>query len=225
MTISLLYSFVLVVFIAIKPVKSDINVTKTFYEDIFMKHQIKNGQYQLKHAQIKKMINAAPNIRDRLIIKLLYYCGLRRSEVVSIQPGDLDTEKNSLTVRGKGGKIRVVPVPSDTMAEIKIYLGRTRRPYLFNAKKLRRAPLVKQAVNRIVRAAGEAAQVKNPNPRMVGVNPHLLRHSAARRLKDKGLSLECISNFLGHEKLSITADIYGLMSFDEVMKQVSEVMN
>lgn len=190
-----------------------------------MKHQMKNGQYQLKHAQVKKLIDAAPNIRDRLIIKLLYYCGLRRSEVVSIQPGDLDTEKKALTVRGKGGKIRIVPVPSDTMAEIKIYLGRTRRPYLFSAKKLRRAPLVKQAVNRIVRAAGEAAGVKNPNPRMVGTNPHLLRHSAARRLKDKGLSLECISNFLGHEKLSITADIYGLMSYDEIMKQVSEVMN
>jgi len=224
MTISSLYLPSLVVFLAIKPIKSNINVTKTFKGNNFMKHQIKNGQYQLKDGQIKKIINAAPSIRDRLIIKLLYYCGLRRSEVVSIQPGDLDMEKNSLKVRGKGSKIRYVPVPPDTMAEIKIYIGRSRRPFLFNAKKLRRSPLVKQAVNRIVRAAGEAAGVKNPNPRMIGVNPHLLRHSAARRLKEKGLSLECISNFLGHDKLSVTADIYGLMSYDEVMKQVSEVM-
>lgn len=225
MRISSHYLCLLVVFLALKPVKSNINVTKTFYGDIMAKHQLKNGQFQLKETQIKKMINAAPSIRDRLIIELLYYCGLRRSEVVSIQPGDLDNEKNSLKVRGKGGKIRMVPVPAGVMAEIKIYLGRNRRPYLFSAKKLRRAPLVKQAVNRIVRAAGEAAGVKNPNPRYCGVNPHILRHSAARRLKDKGLSLECISNFLGHSKLSVTADIYGLMSYDEVMKQVAEVMN
>lgn len=214
----------LVFFIALETVKSNINVTKTFYGDIMERHQIKNGQFQLKQAEVKKIINAAGSVRDRLIIELLYYCGLRRSEVVQIQPGDLDFEKNSLRVRGKGRKIRIVPVPDDTMAEIKLFLGQSGRPYVFSAVKKRRAHIVPQVVNRILRAAGAAAGVKNPNPRMVGINPHLLRHSAARRLKDKGLSLECISNFLGHEKLSITAEIYGLMSFDDVMSQVRGAM-
>lgn len=223
-TILSLFFIVCLLFLALSAIKNNINVTEYYNWNIIMKHQIKNGQFWLKPAQVKKLIYHAASIRDKLILELLYYCGLRRSEVVRIQPGDINFKDKVLTVKGKGQKIRYVPIPDETLQGIKLFLGHTERPYLFNAVKKRRSPIVPHVVNRVVRAAGKAAGIENPNTRMIGINPHLLRHSAARRLKDKGVSLECISNFLGHEKLSITADIYGLMSYDDVVFQVRKAI-
>jgi len=225
MGIPLHFLIIMVLLLANLSAKCDINVTKLYRGDIIMKQQIKNGQYSLKKAQIKKIIDAAENPRDRIIIELLYYCGLRRAEVVNIQTANIDFQKSTLRVVGKGDKERIVPVPGFLLSDIKFYLAKSRRPYLFPAKKKSRAPLVPMAVNRVLKRAGDAAKIKNPNTRMVGINPHLLRHSAARHLKDSGVSLEAIAQFLGHEKLSITADIYGLLSFDEVLQKVGSVLN
>lgn len=202
------------------PAKNKIHVTKKSGHKMKSKSQLKRGQFCLKHAEILKIINAASTPRDRIIIELLYFCGLRRSEVVSIQPGDVDLNAGTLRVRGKGGKERLVPVPGDVCSDIKFYLGKTQRPYLFPAVRLRRSPLAGVAVNRIVRQAAMEAGVSHPDSRMTGVNPHLLRHSAARRLKAAGAPLEAVAAFLGHENISITAGIYGLMSTDEVLESV-----
>lgn len=210
--------------IALFPVKKHINVTKKMRANIMQKSQLKRGQFCLKEAEIKKIINAAETPRDRIIIELLYYCGLRRSEVVAIQPGDLDLKAGRLRVRGKGGKERLVPVPAEVCAHIRFYLGNSRRPYLFPAKKLRRAPLAAIVVNRVIAAAASRAGVDHPDGRMAGVNPHLLRHSAARRLKASGVPLEAIAAFLGHERIAVTAEIYGLMGADEVLSSVAKVM-
>lgn len=200
------------------------NVTKLNESDIMEKHQIKNGQYSLKPATIKKIINAAENPRDRLIIELLYYCGLRRSEVVSIQISNIDFERKTIIIHGKGNKNRIVPVPEDVISELKFYIGNSRRIWLFPAIKKSRAHLVGVMVNRILKKAGQAAGIVSPNPRMKSINPHLLRHSAARRLKDNGVPLEAIAAFLGHEKVSITADIYGLLSYEDIISSISGVL-
>lgn len=189
-----------------------------------VKSQLKNGQFSLKPAVVKKIINAAESPRDRLVIELLYYCGLRRSEVVKIQTGDIDFKACRLRVRGKGNKERLVPIPPDVVQNIKFFLGKTARPYLFPARRKSRAPLVSIMINRIVDLAAKAAGVTNPNPRHKAVNPHLLRHSAARRLKDAGVRIEVISAFLGHENTQITAEIYGLMAVDEILDQVGEIL-
>lgn len=208
-----------------KEIKSekDINVTEKSGRNMMRKSQIKRGQFSLKPLEVSKIINAARNPRDRIIIELLYYCGLRRSEVVAIQPGDLDLKSGRLRVRGKGGKERLVPVPFHVCADIRFYLGSSKRPYLFPAVKKRRAALADVVVNRILAVAARHAGISHPDKRMKAVNPHLLRHSAARRLKAAGVPLEAVGAFLGHEHLSMTADIYGLMSADEVLESVAGV--
>lgn len=197
--------------------------TKMLRSDIVMTSQHRNGQFCLKKADIEKIIDAADNPRDRLIIQLLYYCGLRRGELVAIQPADIDWGIGRLKVRGKGGKERLVPIPREVLQNLKFYLACTRRPYVFPAIRKRRAPLTDRAINRIVRDTAAAAGVESPNPRTAGVHPHMLRHSCARRLKESGLSLETIGQFLGHKNITMTLEHYGLPSVDDVMKDVSGV--
>lgn len=206
------------------PQRYDINVRKKRGHHMYKKSQLKRGQFSLKPGEVSKIINAARTPRDRIIIELLYYCGLRRSEVVAIQPGDLDLELGRLRVRGKGGKERLVPVPGDVCADIRFYLGKTRRPYLFPAIKKRRAPIADVVVNRILARASMEAGISHPDKGMKSVNPHLLRHSAARRLKAAGVPLEAVGAFLGHDSLAVTANIYGCMSTDEIFDSVSGVL-
>lgn len=189
-----------------------------------MKSQLKNGQFQLKKSDVERLLSFSNSMRDRLIIELLYFCGLRRSEVVAIQPADMDFTNKTLRVRGKGGKERLVPVPERVLLELKLFCSNSTRPYVFSAVRKRRAPLVPIMVNRACEIAGKRAGIKNPNPKMKNINPHLLRHSMARRLKNKGVPLEAISSFLGHEKLSMTIDTYGLMSSDDILSSVRRVV-
>ncbi len=60
--------------------------------------------------------------------------------------------------------------------------------------------------------------VKNPNPRLTHLNPHLIRHSMSRWLKSQGFPVEFVQNFLGHESYKTTMDMYGTMSIDEMQE-------
>lgn len=201
-----------------------IYITRETKGDIMKKQQQKRGQFHLKIEEVERIIHAAENPRDRIIISLLYYCGLRREEIVNIQLSDIDYGLSRLRVRGKGDKERLVPVPAEVIQDIQFYIGKCRRIYLFPAVRKRRAPLTKVMVNRLLRLAAERAGVRNPNPAAKHVNPHQLRHSCARRLKDAGLSMEVIAQFLGHENIQLTLNTYGLPSADDVMNQVRDAM-
>lgn len=188
------------------------------------KSQHRNGQFSLKPAQVKTLINAADNPRDRIIFELLYYCGLRRSEVIAIQPGDIDFNASTLQVHGKGNKSRLVPIPEDVRADLLFYCQGQRRAYVFQSKRVKGAPIRPEMINHAMRRAQAACALQNPNPARKYLNPHIMRHSAARELKNKGVSLEVIKEFLGHSTIQTTADIYGLHSVEEVHEKVKSVM-
>lgn len=190
-----------------------------------MKYQQKNGQFALKPKQVEQLIRGAKTYRDKVIIELLYYCALRRAEVCSLRTADIDFSENQMSVVGKGNKRRLVPLAGPVGADLKLYLSGARRMWVFPAKRAKRRPLHPLAVNYILKAASVRAQVANPNPRFRWINPHLLRHSAARRLKAAGMPLEGIKEFLGHENIKTTAEHYGLMDVSEVMERVSEVLS
>ncbi len=73
-------------------------------------------------------------------------------------------------------------------------------------------------VNYIVQQIGERAGVRNPNPRLEHLNPHIFRHSIARFLKSRGFTAEWIQNFLGHQSYKTTMDMYGTISIDEMQE-------
>ena len=147
---------------------------------------------------------AAP-LRDRAIVEVLYGCGLRASELVGLDVGDLMLDQGLLLVTGKGDKQRVVPIGGTGLAALQDYLGRARpelcRPYaaptpavFLNARGGR---LTRRSVHTVVARAGRSIGVEN-------LHPHTLRHSFATHLLEGGADLRVIQEILGHSDLSTT---------------------
>jgi site-specific recombinase XerD len=140
---------------------------------------------------------APRGLRDRALIELLYSTGLRVSELVSLQGRDLDEANGMLTVRGKGGKDRRVPVGRPALGALAAYRGRPlpRGEPLFPG---RNGALSVRTVQRVV--ASHLARVA----RRAKLSPHVLRHSFATHLLDRGAELRAVQELLGHATLAST---------------------
>ncbi|MCK5123530.1 MAG: tyrosine-type recombinase/integrase [Candidatus Pacebacteria bacterium] len=186
-----------------------------------MKQQMEASAYHLKPAEIKKLIIAASNFRDRCIIKTLYWLGLRRKELTELDVRDIDFERKRVKVReGKGGKTRIVPIIDDEyLNDIKHLLGTRKDGAIFVSSHGKQLSI--RMINHIIEKTGDIAGVENPNPARTHINPHLFRHSIARFLKSKGFTAEWIQNFLGHQSYKTTMDMYGKISINE-MEQMAE---
>jgi integrase/recombinase XerC len=150
--------------------------------------------------------------RDAAILEIMYGCGLRVSECVGLDVGDLEGEL--LNVRqGKGRKDRKVPVGEKAQAAIARWLGerealRPRDPALFvNARGQR---LTARSVRRFV----DAQAIRGGVPK---THPHALRHSYATHLLSSGADLRSIQELLGHASLTTTAR-YAHVNFDYLSK-------
>ena len=186
-----------------------------------MKQQMKASAYHLKPAEIKKLMIAAGNFRDRCIIKTLYWLGLRRKELTELDVRDIDFERKRVKVReGKGGKTRIVPIIDDEyLSDIKHLLGTRKDGAVFVSSHGKQLSI--RMINHIIEKTGNIAGIKNPNPARTHLNPHLFRHSIPRFLKSKGFTAEWIQNFLGHQSYKTTMDMYGTISIDE-MQEVAQ---
>ncbi len=149
----------------------------------------------------------ALNVRDRAMIELLYGSGLRVSELVGLDLGDIDLREGSARVLGKGGKERVVPLGRKAREALEVYLDE--RPALRDKKRLTQDPralflgargtrLGVRQVQGLVKRYGALA---TGTP---GLHPHALRHSCATHLLDAGADLRSIQELLGHASLSTT---------------------
>ncbi|HVC18913.1 MAG TPA: site-specific tyrosine recombinase XerD [Vicinamibacterales bacterium] len=145
-------------------------------------------------------------LRDRALIELLYATGLRVSELVGLRAGDVNLEERYLTCTGKGGKQRIVPIGDEAAAWVARYLktgrqallGRRTSPRLFvNARGGGRG-LSRVGFWKILKGYARRADL----PRML--SPHVLRHSFATHLLERGADLRAIQMMLGHADLSTT---------------------
>jgi len=143
-------------------------------------------------------------LRDRAMIELLYATGLRVTELVSVRLADLHLAEHYLTCIGKGSKERLVPIGEQATDLIRKYQSTARKallkgrasPRLFvNA---RGGPLTRVGFWKILKQHGRKAQL----PRML--SPHVLRHSFATHLLERGADLRAIQLMLGHADLSTT---------------------
>ncbi len=186
-----------------------------------MKQQMAASAYHLKPAEVRKLFFAAPNFRDRCVLKSLYWLGLRRQELIDLDVRDLDFDRKRVKVReGKGAKTRIVPIiDEEFLSDLAHHIGHRTEGPVFRSNQGK--ALSPRMVNYIVEDAGERAGVDNPNPRLQHLNPHIFRHSIARWLKSKGFSAEWIQNFLGHQSYKTTMDMYGTISIDE-MQEVAQ---
>jgi integrase/recombinase XerC len=143
--------------------------------------------------------------RDRLMLELLYGCGIRNSELIAINVEDVRLSAEALLVRGKGKKERYVPFGESVNVALRTYLPA--RQQLLAAKRrntpallinLRGGRLTTRSVGRIVK---RIAVSKGLSP---DVHPHTLRHAFGTHLLEEGADLRAIQEMLGHERLSTT---------------------
>jgi integrase/recombinase XerD len=150
-------------------------------------------------------VRTARGLRDRALIEVLYATGLRVSELVGLRTADVRLDEGLLHCMGKGRKARVVPLGDEAAGWIRRYvrearpslLRRRESPFLFvNARGGRR--LSRSGFWKILKAYGRRAGVR------AALSPHVLRHSFATHLLERGADLRAIQAMLGHADLSTT---------------------
>lgn len=154
-------------------------------------------------------------VRDRAILELIYSSGLRLSELVGLDLGDVDLDEGLVTVTGKGRKGRIVPVGRQARVAIERWLGQ--RPAL--AKGPAKALFVSTRGGRLSPRAVQSrferwARLKGVDAR---VHPHLLRHSFASHLLESSGDLRAVQELLGHADIS-TTQVYTHLDFQHLAK-------
>jgi len=149
-------------------------------------------------------VTAPLGLRDRAMIELLYATGMRVSELVGIRTADLHLDEHYVTCIGKGNKERLIPIGDEASRWLKSYLNGGRRvllkgrasPRVFlNA---RGGSLSRVGFWKILKAYGRRAKLPQ------ALSPHMVRHSFATHLLDRGADLRAIQMMLGHTDLSTT---------------------
>ena len=194
-----------------------------------MKKAVSRSQFHLTPNQVKILIKHTEKLRDKILIKLLAYCGLRRFELAKIKIEEIDFNTNKIRILGKKKIDRLATLFSDQLVEdLKLYityvLNNKKQGYLFPAVSSlnENEHITPTQINRVVAKAGKRAQLENPHPDLKNINPHILMHSCARILKDKGLSLEVVQKVLGHLSYKTTMDLYGTKSISEMDDELKE---
>jgi integrase/recombinase XerD len=186
----------------------------------------------LGEAEVRRILDAPDTgtlrgLRDRAMLSVAYAAGLRVSELVRLELGDLDLERGVVAALGKGGKRRLVPLGEVALAHLDAYLAArteaetetterrrkkaraTARDERLLFRSPRGGPLTRQAFWKIVGQHARAAGVRS------GAHPHQLRHSFATHLLGGGADLRSVQTLLGHANV-VTTEIYTHVSRDHV---------
>jgi integrase/recombinase XerD len=150
-------------------------------------------------------VSTPRGLRDKALIEVLYATGLRVSELIGLRAGDLNLDEGSLTCIGKGDKQRMVPLGQEAVEWVRRYVRDGRpalvrkkgSPWLFvNARD--GGALSRVGFWKVLKAYGKSAGIGGE------LSPHVLRHSFATHLLDRGADLRMIQVMLGHADLSTT---------------------
>ncbi len=197
--------------------------------DLEKARQVRRLPKALTVSQIVSMIEAAyregepVTMRNRALLELLYGSGARVSEVVNMDLADIHHvasegfDVQTIKLRGKGGKDRIVPLGSFANAALVDYLTRVRPDLARNSSKTTSAVFLNQRGTRLSRQsawqfvlnASKAAGITGK------VSPHVFRHSYATHLLDGGADIRVVQELLGHASVT-TTQIYTLITIDKV---------
>lgn len=168
----------------------------------------------LKPAEVAALLDRIPGdgpleLRDRALFELAYSSGLRAQELVSLELDSLDFDSETVRVRGKGQKTRLVPVGEHARQALERYLDRS-RPALIQRGDDDRTLFVSKSGRRLStsdvrrRLRSWARRAAPHAPAVIDTHPHALRHSFATHLLEGGADLRTIQELLGHASISTT---------------------
>lgn len=161
----------------------------------------------LEEEEVQRLLNAAKGedfirLRDMAILELLYATGMRAAELVNLEVEDLDFGSETVKVRGKGSKERIIPMGSYAVKALITYLPMRKEEVKPGVKAL--------FINRFGGRLSDRSLRKKMNQYLELANiqkaagPHILRHSFATHLLNRGADIRSIQELLGHERLSTT---------------------
>ncbi len=156
-------------------------------------------------------------LRNKLIVYLLLYTGVRVSELVGIQIADIDFLTSSLKVTGKGGKRREIGLRQDVLHLIRQYMKEERSGSVFSDSPYL---LLSQRAGKMHRDAVRDWLAKISKELGFKLHPHLFRHTFCTRLLKKGVDLTTVSKLAGHSTVNMTAKFYIQTTRQEKMDAV-----
>jgi integrase/recombinase XerD len=163
----------------------------------------------LSYAEVKRLLESVTGagaiaLRDRALLEVMYGCGLRASEAVGLELGDVDLRRGFVRPHGKGNKERFVPLGREAAAALQRYL-RGGRPELVGSRSqsklfvnFRGAGLTRQGLYKIIQRHAKEVGFEGR------MSPHTLRHSFATHLLSGGCDLRSVQEMLGHADVATT---------------------
>jgi integrase/recombinase XerD len=153
----------------------------------------------LSQDEVKRLLTAVPDRQMRTLLTTVYAAGLRVSEVVGLQVGDIDSARMTIHVReGKGGRDRHVMLAPQLLAILRAHWRRTRPPSWLFPGPDPSCPITARSVQRACCQAVEIARLDK------SVTVHTLRHSFATHLLEQGVDIRVIQHLLGHRQITST---------------------
>lgn len=218
-----------------------ISTLKTFFAYLSNRCGMKNNAKELHIPKIEKRLpsyltqeevtriltyseqDRSPlGIRNSMMVYLLYGSGMRVSELVSIKISDIHFDTRFISIEGKGGRQRMIPLPQSVMMLLSNYLQTHAAPSAFNSianplylfpiqygKKIK--AISRQSCWMILKKICEQAGIKR------AISPHQLRHSFATHMLEKGVDLRSLQVLLGHEEIT-TVEVYTHVETSQLRK-------
>lgn len=200
---------------AIKLFFSSIKDTQIITDKIHRPRSEKKLPNVLSKEEVKSILNALTNLKHKAMLSLIYSCGLRSSELISLDLTHVDSKRNLLVIKqAKGFKDRIAPLSNKTIELLREYVkGAKPTKHLFEGQ-YKGEPYDARSLQKVLKTALEKANIKKP------VTLHWLRHSYATHLLEAGTDLRYIQEILGH-KSSKTTEIYTHVSTRSIQKITS----
>lgn len=153
----------------------------------------------LSREEALRLIDTPVNMKHRMILTLAYATGLRRAELLSLPLEHIDSSRGVVRINGKGNKTREVPASNTLISELRQYYKYYRpATYLFEGT-IPGKPYSAASFQKIVKDAAQKAGIKK------NISPHILRHSFATHMLEKGINLKHLQIILGHSAMKTTS--------------------